>query len=118
MNFIRILKDIETDGSGCWTKKSKKVRITKIEWQVNEYDDELGFQPETSCCIYFTNKSWDTGKDNFIYTDQGFMNNLKKYLLSLVERGKLPKDLPWEDIGYSEQGMQGHDYVHTVLGDW
>jgi len=25
---------------------------------------------------------------------------------------------PWEELSYTEQGMQGKDYVHMILGVW
>ena len=52
--------------------------------------------------VYFNTKTWDISKHGLIYTDSQFLRDLIRFLaahgLAL-------------DVDYSEQGMQGDDYV-------
>jgi hypothetical protein len=47
--------------------------------------------------------------EGLIYTDKGFMTELK----ALLEANGLDAS----DIGYSEQGMQGENYVSLDVGE-
>jgi hypothetical protein len=117
MNSKKINKIVKTSGDGLWgeSNKPKEVKISKIEWETNNLGED---DTETSVRIYFTKKSWDTNKDGLIYTDRGFIKEVKELFVSMQKEGKLPMKLPFADIGYSEQGMQGYNYIHTVLGSW
>ena len=113
-----INQTVKTSGDGCWSNRKADVIVSKIEWQTHSYDEDIGGGTETDVFIYFSPKSWNVNKHGLIYTDKSFIKSLKELLVSLAKNGDLPQDLPWEDIGYSEQGMQGRNYVHTVLGGW
>ncbi len=92
---------LETDGKGLWSNEKRKVKITKIIF--GEYGKELQ--------IYFSKKSWDPYKHGLIYTDRKFINELRKYLIN----SGVPKKIA-NDIDYTEQGMQGDDYVSLEYG--
>ena len=49
-----------------------------------------------------------TGVDGFIYTDPLFLHTLKMYMYDM--------GIDTTDITYSEQGMQGDDYVSFDVG--
>ena len=87
-----------TNGMGYWSNKAKSVRITDM--RVTYVNDEQDFG---ELCVYFNTEDWDVNKDGLIYTDKQFCNELQAFLTA--------HGLPGEDIGYSEQGMQGDNYV-------
>lgn len=94
---------LHTDGSGFWSTKSKSVTITNFELA---YVDDEGVFGELR--VYFEVGDWDHHRDGLIYTDNLFIRELKAFL-------KL-HDIPTNDISYSEQGMQGDDYVSLDVG--
>ena len=59
-------------------------------------------------CVYFNDRHWDVNIDGLIYTDPQFMAELKQFLVA--------HGLAGTDVSYSEQGMQGDDYVSCDVG--
>lgn len=98
---------LHTDGkTGLWSKRAAEVRIVDMElgkgfeWEKGEIVGELR--------VYFDRKTWDTEKHGLIYTDDRFLRELRKFL---NQHG-----LPGKDVDYSEQGMQGRNYVSLDAG--
>ena len=87
-----------TNGRGYWSRKAKAVRVTDMK--VTYINDEGDFG---ELRVYFNTQDWDVSKDGLIYTDKQFMTELKAFLDV--------QGLPSKDISYSEQGMQGDNYV-------
>ena len=87
-----------TNGLGYWSRTAKAVRI--VDMRINYVNDERDFG---ELCVYFNTEDWDVNKDGLIYTDKQFMQELKAFLDA--------HGLPSKDVSYSEQGMQGDDYV-------
>lgn len=90
---------IKTDGKGLWSSKAKTVECNDLE--VIKSSKDFG-----ELRVYFDTDTWSTSYDGLIYTDKTFLKELKDHLKTL---GFDDKSL--ENIGYSEQGMQGDDYV-------
>ena len=91
-----------TCGGGYWSDVAKAVRIVdiKLQWVTEEKDfGEL--------CVYFNEQDWDVETDGLIYTDRQFEAELNAFLL---EQGLC-------EVQYSEQGMQGDDYVSCDVGE-
>lgn len=88
---------------GLWSRASKPVKITHIEYTNNDYGS-------ADVNVYFDTKTWDVDKDGLIYTDAGFLKALKQNLETLSKTDKLPK-VNWNEINYTEQGMQGDNYI-------
>lgn len=87
---------LSTAGDGYWSNVKRDVVMTHFELHTFEY---------TGGCIhhlraYFREDTWNVEKDGLIYTDNLFLKLLKTTFAKLL--GKLD---------YSEQGMQGDDYV-------
>ena len=100
--------NLDTDGTGYWTAKEKEVKTTKLELAYEEdlkSDDKLFGELR----IYFDTKTWDPRFDGLIYTDEQFMDDLRGCLEVL--------GLDDADVCYSEQGMQGNDYVSCDVGE-
>jgi hypothetical protein len=91
-----------TDGSGYWSNKAKSVEI--VDMRLSYVNDEKDFG---ELCVYF-NDTWDNDADGLIYTDKAFLEDLKAFLL---EHGLS------DVVDYSEQGMQGDDYVSLDVED-
>ena len=85
-----------TSGTGYWSRVKGSVEI---------FDMRLGYVAEDKdfgeLCVYFNDKHWDVNIDGLIYTDKQFLQDLNAFL---AQHG-LPA------VSYSEQGMQGDDYV-------
>ena len=86
-----------TAGDGYWSTVSKVVEITDM--QLGYVSDEKDFG---ELCVYFNTATWDVNADGLIYTDSDFLYELQ---LFLAQHGLA------NDVEYSEQGMQGDNYV-------
>lgn len=98
---------LNTNGNGLWSDVERAVRIVDMVLDIGtEYEDDKTIFGEFR--VYFNTEDWDTSKDGLIYTDKGFMRELREFLTA--------HGLPGEDVSYSEQGMQGDDYVSCDAG--
>lgn len=90
---------LSTSGKGLWGARKQDIKITKIEARMYEGEDFGELR------VYFSTKTWNTETDGLIYTDPLFLRQLHSFLRTL--------GLPATDrsVDYSEQGMQGDDYV-------
>jgi len=91
-----------TAGDGYWSNTAKAVEI--VDMRMGYVADEKDFG---ELCVYFNTADWDVNVDGLIYTDSEFLHELNAFL---VEQGLCAVD-------YSEQGMQGDDYVSLDVGD-
>lgn len=94
---------ISTDGSGYWSDIIKEVFVTKMG--ITYLNDENDFG---ELRVYFDTNSWNVNQDGLIYTDKLFLETLKAYMLDMGYDGS--------DVSYSEQGMQGDNYVSLDVG--
>ena len=92
-----------TAGDGYWSNVSKSVEITDM--QLGYVNDEGDFG---ELRVYFNTATWDVNTMGLIYTDSHFLNELQ---LFLSQHG-----LVGSDVHYSEQGMQGDNYVSLDVG--
>lgn len=96
---------LQTDGSGLWSGQCKNVKIDSIELDWEEGDDGI---PEL--LVIFDTDTWNVKELGLIYTDKLFKRQLQEFL---KECGFLDADT----ISYSEQGMQGKDFVSLDTSD-
>lgn len=97
---------IATSGTGYWSDAVKPVDIIALWLSVcgdADDDEEWG-----ELRVFFKEESWDTRISGLIYTDQPFADALESKLNAMGLAGN--------DIGYSEQGMQGRDYISFDVG--
>lgn len=87
----------DTDGRGLWSRKVAEVNVRKLEVA---YVNDEGSYGELR--VYFDRRVWKVDRDGLIYTDRSFKRHLELQLQALGLNGK---------VEYSEQGMQGDDYV-------
>lgn len=96
---------LHTDGDGLWSRQAGPVRIVSIDL-LSVYEDEgKGFG---ELGVFFNTADWNVKDIGLIYTDELFEKELKEYLTLI--------GLDAKDVGYSEQGMQGDDYVSLDAG--
>ena len=101
---MKTITTLHTDGKGHWSKEKRSVEIVDIVLRAESYDGVLHRVPEGyGELIVVFNKSWKTKKHGLIYTDNLFIQELRDFL----DHNGLPGHL----VHYSEQGMQGKDYV-------
>ena len=91
------LDKIVTSGTGLWSTKIKEVKT--YGYEVSAYTS--GDSGELR--VYFDMNTWDIDEDGLIYTDDAFLESVR------VAFGT-------SDIEYSEQGMQGADFVSFDVG--
>jgi hypothetical protein len=91
-----------TKGDGYWSTVAKPVEV--VDMQLGYVNDELDFG---ELRVYFNTDTWDVNTDGLIYTDSQFKIDLMKFV---TEQGLVV------DLCYSEQGMQGDDYVSLDVG--
>jgi hypothetical protein len=94
-----------TDGSGYWSNVAKAVTITDISLGMGMQDGDSIFG---ELQVHFDLATWNLDNDGLIYTDKQFLRELRAFLTA--------HGLPGEDVGYSEQGMQGDEYVSLDAG--
>jgi len=94
--MIIFQRTLHTDGSGLWSKYAGTVNTTKL--MMSQFGTNYG-----ELRVYFDKKSWNIRKYGLIYTDNLFLKELK------AEFAKM--NVNANRIDYSEQGMQGDDYV-------
>ena len=96
-----------TSGTGYWSGAEKAVTIVDIKLGGGtQWEGEADIFGELR--VYFDIDTWDVETDGLIYTDRLFIKQLQKFLTA--------HGLPGDDVCYSEQGMQGDDYVSLDAG--
>ena len=91
-----------TAGDGYWSNVSKDVEVTDMK--LGYVSDEQDFG---ELRVYFDTDTWNVNTDGLIYTDSQFKQDLMRYV---KQQGLVV------DLCYSEQGMQGDDYVSLDVG--
>lgn len=103
-----------TNGKGLWSNCDRKIVHSKIA--ICLWDEELDCFMKNKLKfaelqVYFPKKYWDTDRHGLIYTDGLWLKGLKKHFDSLGFSAAAVKA-----ISYSEQGMQGDNYVSLDVG--
>jgi hypothetical protein len=111
MSKLKLNVTASTDGKGLWSNHKASVNlkdcdIHNLSRHANKRDRFHG-----ELRVYFNLKDWDTYKHGLIYTDPNWIKEFRK---ALEEKGFSKKAA--RDICYSEQGMQGDDYVSLDAG--
>lgn len=89
-----------TNGTSLWSGNAKSIKILEIYLNYIDGTDHGELHAK------FRKSDWNVNRDGLIYTDEGW---LKGFNHKLVEMGGTPVD-------YSEQGMQGDNYVSLDVG--
>jgi len=104
----------QTKGDGYWSSTNRTVATSKIEMEVGEASVSL-WSYSVHLPVYFRaffpKRSWDTDKYGLIYTDSLWLKDFREQF-----KTRFPA-LAWMagKINYTEQGMQGDNYVSLVV---
>lgn len=101
---MKIKADIHTAGNGCWSKQERSVHCYKFD--IAYLSGDFG-----ELRVYFTKRSWNPMKYGLIYTDTLWLKEFRTHLVSIGFSPGAAKN-----VDYSEQGMQGHNYVSLDFG--
>lgn len=100
--------DITTmcDGMGYWSRKPfRRVHVSKIN--ISYINDEENFGELRATF----DKGWKVTDDGLIYTDACWIKDFRDGLVALGFSREAA-----DNVDYSEQGMQGDDYVSMDVG--
>jgi hypothetical protein len=92
------LDTITTSGTGLWSDVVKTVKCIGYSVPYTNEENDFG-----ELRVYFDTDTWNVENDGLIYTDDAFLASIRLAFDS-------------NDIHYSEQGMQGDDFVSFDVG--
>ena len=93
-----------TAGDGFWSTAKKEVKTKGITLGYLNDAQDFG-----ELRVRFDTSTWDVRTDGLIYTDSVWLEQLRDELATV--------GFDAEDVSYSEQGMQGDDYVSLDVGE-
>ena len=96
--ILQYRDNVMTAGKGLWSNVSKEV--VTVGFSIPYLDEDFDFG---ELRIYFDTDSWNVEDDGLIYTDPLFLANIREAFGT-------------DDINYSEQGMQGDNFVSFDIG--
>jgi hypothetical protein len=102
--FQTVSATLYTSGEGYWSRESRGVRIRRMCLGYENDDRSFG-----ELRVFFDPVDWDVEQHGLIYTDPQFLRGLQQHLNMMGLKGN--------DVDYSEQGMQGDDYVSLDVGE-
>ena len=108
MKFDRTVNFVtRTDGQGYWSTVARKsIRINRVTVEDNSGNGEYG-----ELRAYFDTKDWDINVDGLIYSDSTWK---RSFISCMATLGFSVQALA--NISYTEQGMQGDNYVSMDVG--
>lgn len=108
-NKLKINISATTNGSGLWSSHKATVKIKELQvHHVGRSENKIFAELRA----FFSPKDWNIDNHGLIYTDQKW---LKQFRENLVQNGFSKQAA--NAVSYSEQGMQGENYVSLDIGD-
>jgi hypothetical protein len=98
--MIKVRETISTDGQGLWSDVATEVEVVGLDLGYVSEEEDYG-----ELRVYFDTDSWNINKQGLIYTDKTFQTGVRAMLQ------ELGFDADGDTVSYSEQGMQGDNYV-------
>jgi hypothetical protein len=91
----------QTNRSGYWSSTAKFVTVNRVRLAYLDKECDFG-----ELRAYFDPAEWDVDNDGLIYTDRAWMQGFQECMKTVGF-----SDEAVEAISYSEQGMQGDNFV-------
>lgn len=113
--FYNFNAKLNIAGNGLWSSEERLVNHTKAKLRIDCFDInkfKINKNNSNELKVFFTKKDWNVENFGLIYTDKRWIRELKEYLEGLGFSKKAAND-----IDYSEQGMQGDNYVSLDAGN-
>ena len=101
--FFPAFTILNTSGGGLWSSSAEEVSVLGIDLGYVNEEKTFG-----ELRVFFDASKWDIDKKGLIYTDPKFEDETIDWLIQLGFAG--------DDLYYSEQGMQGFDFVSFDVG--
>lgn len=99
-----------TDGKGHWSREKRTIGIVKLV--IDNFNVNCKKNLYAELKAYFRKLDWDHQKHGLIYTDRTWLKEFKNQLINIgFSQGAAAV------VDYSEQGMQGDNYVSLDVGD-
>jgi len=95
-----------TSGKGYWSRFEQTVTVVRVK--ISYVSDKGDFGELRA---YFDTRTWDVNEAGLIYSDPRWIDEFRGLMCSLGFTRTA-----CEDISYSEQGMQGSNYVSMDVG--
>ena len=95
-----------TNGKGYWTRFEQTVTVVGVKLAYISDEGNFG-----EIRAYFDTRTWDVNEAGLIYSDPLWIDEFRGLMRSLGFTRTA-----CEDITYSEQGMQGSNYVSMDVG--
>lgn len=105
--MIKIKHTLHTAGDGYWSDAARGVTVTKLALPYVNDEEDFG-----ELRVYFDTATWDCNEYGLIYTDSQFLAELRAALMATGFSAAAAGD-----VEYSEQGMQGDNYVSCDVGE-
>lgn len=108
----RFSTELPTNGKGLWSNEVRCVKVSSLHlclMSLDNYDIEDSTEVIGELRVTFTKRSWNVSKHGLIYTDPRFVQALRAALKDVGFKG-------FSAVDYSEQGMQGDNYVSFDVG--
>ena len=100
-----------TNGRGLWSSEKKIVNIHKMRFKPYIYLRDDCDEASLYVDAFFYAKNWNTRKDGLIYTDNRWMREFRNGFYAMFPELKEVD----ARIDYTEQGMQGGNYVSMQI---
>lgn len=109
---MRVELYARTNGKGLWSRAAQEVKVVKIKFDyIAEADTPKDVAGSYATFrAYFDPKTWKVARDGLIYTDPLWIRDFRLGLqdLGLAHHAK--------EVDYTEQGMQGNNFVSLNIG--
>jgi hypothetical protein len=98
MNTLKFPTTLHTNGNGLWSTKKASVKILNLYLRKTAPDWSYA-----DLQVKFDTSTWNIKSNSLIYTDPLFIKELRQFLKNA--------SFNTQCIDYSEQGMQGSNFV-------
>lgn len=100
-------------GDGLWGAGPGQIHIAHMEVETGGNagaPDEAYYWEQPDAYLFFDPESWDTETMGLVYTDSGFIESLRAYMVEQQLLSKAEAD----SLDYTERGLQSNEYISVT----